>query len=711
MALQILELVGFDGPSLWYDRPVVRAIVADSLAGASDNHRLLAFPRLIEALDFRLDRTKLAPYSLPPLPDREEACWRLAWAATGLQRLAGDDVSFFTARELESPGTSEVVVECWHQQTGSLALRMALQSLNSAPADNHDRAALEEAFLQRLVPVAASRRPTEGLGCILAAAQARGIPITSNDPRGLVRELGHGIYRRRLRHTSTSNTSYIGTLIARDKQLSLHYLAECGLPAPETLLARDAERAVANARQIGYPVVVKPNDEGNSAGLHLDLRDDAEVRAAFAEAARISRSGTVVVQRYLTERHYRVLVVADRIVGIAERIAAHVVGDGHHSVRELAEIENRNPRRGTRKSDRLKVLVVDETTERLLKKQGISLDDAPPAGLRVELQRIDDLETGGEAIMQMGAVHPDNEAIILSAVRAMELDIAGVDLVAADIEASMWETSGGILEVNCDTGFALIQFPTSEGAVDPGPAVIESLFPMEAPVRVPLVAVTGGSETSVMARSIGRLLTAAGHVTGVALGDELFLGDRKLSGIDGAGARGKRRILLHPMVEMAVLEIRPDEIVSEGLAFDRCDVAVVTSLSRAAPAGLPEAESVVCRVVTPEGALVVAANAPEVLELARDSGRAVVLYGCADDVAAIDQHREAGGRAVWVQSKGDAGELVIDRAEGTLETVALPELIKGGGRMVAAAFAAMLALDVPGETVRRLARDCDGFFR
>lgn len=713
VTLRILETGGYDGPSLWHDRPVVWGIVARASAETPDIDRLLVLHLEIEALDRRLDRTRLTPYSLPPIPDRVDAPWMLAWATAGLQRLAGDNVSFFGARELEEAGTSEIVVECGHQQTGLLALRIALQQLNASADANRVRMALEleQAFAKRLAPVSASRRPTAGLACILEAARTREIPITSLDPHGLVRELGHGVYRRRLRHTSTSNTSYLGTLIAQDKHLSLHYLAECGLPVPDTLLARDAGQAVANARQIGFPVVVKPNDEGNSAGLHLDLRNEEEVRAAFEVAAGISRSGTVVVQRFLTERHYRVLVVGDRIVGIAERIAAHVVGDGEHSIRELAEIENRNPRRGTLMSDRLKTIAIDETSERILVKQGFSLDDVPHPGLRLELQRIDDLEAGGEAIIQTGKTHPDNEAIIVSAVRAMELDIAGVDLVATDIEASIWETSGGILEVNRDTGFALIQFPTSEGAIDPGPAVIESLFPPGAPVRVPLVAVTGGSGTGAVTRAIGRLLTALGLVTGVAVGDELLLGDRSLVGIDGAGARGKRRILLHPMVEMAVLEIRPDEIVAEGLAFERCDVAVVTSLSGMAPAGLPEAESVICRVVTPEGVLVVAANAPQAVELARGSGSSLVLYGCADDADTIDWHRADGGRAVWLQSKSGTSELVIDWAEGRLETAPLPGRIEGRGRVVAAGFAAVLALGLPRDAVLQLARDGGTFLQ
>lgn len=652
MAFRIVQESAYDGPSLWHDRPVVRVIVEGRLTTGGDE--LLALGRHLEQLESKVDRTRITPRSLPPLPERLDAPWVLAWMALGLQRLAGDDVTTFSARELEPPDTSEVVVACVHRQTGMLALRIALYALNASAGGNQGRVSdfLDEAFSKRLVPVAASRRPTVELSCILEAARARGIPITSVDPHGAVRELGHGVYRRRLRHTSTSNTSYLGTLISREKHLSLHYLAEFGLPVVKTLVARDAEQAVSAAREIGFPVAIKPNDEGNSAGLYLDVRDEDEVRVAFEAAARTSRSGTVAVQPFLTDRHYRVLVAGDRIVGIAERIAAHVVGDGEHTVRELVEIENRNPRRGTHKSDRLKKIVLDDTSERLLAKQGLTLNDVPPQGLEVQLQRIDDLDTGGEAIIQTGRVHPDNEAIILSAVRAMELDIAGVDLIAEDIGTSIWESSGGILEVNSDTGFSLIQFPTSEGAIDPGPAVIESLFPAGSPVRVPLVAVTGDRDRSAVARLAGRMLAASGQTTGIALQDGLYLGATRLSGFKGVGVAAKRRILLNPAVESAVLEISPDEIVEEGLAFEQCDAAVVTWLSKSAPEELGPAEAVLVRTVAPGGAVVALVEDEAVVTLARRMGRSVLLFGRGDEAEKRMRERNPDDGVVLLDANG-----------------------------------------------------------
>jgi cyanophycin synthetase len=262
--------------------------------------------------------------------------------------------------------------------------------------------------------------------------------------------------------------------------------------------------------------------------------------------------------------------------------------------------------------------------------------------------------------------------------------------VAEDISRSIWETSGGILEVNCDTGFALIQFPTSGDDIDPGPAVIETLFPQGAPVRVPLVAVTGGRDTTEISRIIGRMLTDAGHATGIALQDGLYLGKTRLAGIDSGGTSGKRRVLLNPAVEMAVLECPSEEIVAQGLAFEQCDVAVVTSLSGVAPAELPQAESVICRTLAPEGLLVVPADDAAVIELARSFGRSIVLYGI--DAERIERQRQPGDRTVTLRSSGETTLVEIFWGDGGAQTIPLPEL--GGYRVevVLAAVAAALAV-------------------
>jgi cyanophycin synthetase len=621
----------------------------------------------------------------------------MAWTAITLQRLAGDDVSFFDVRALEAGAASEIVFECHHPQPGMLAGRLALRQLNTLRVGEQTNAELEIGLTKRMTVTSGSRRPSPDVDRLLDAARARGIPVTSIDPRGRIYELGHGIYRRRLFNTTTSNTSAIGAHIAGDKFLSMHFLREMGLPVPDTGIAPTEERAVALAQEIGYPVVVKPIDGGDAVGVHIDVRNDDEVRSAFAHAAAMSQSRTVVVQQYLVGREYRFLVVGDQVVGMVARVPAHVIGDGSHTVRELVERENANPARGQRKVDRLKTIELGDKTLHMLERQGLTLDDVPADGAWVQLNATGHISAGGAATEMTDAVHPDNAAIVIAAARALEVDIAGIDVIADDIERSIWETSGGIVEVNCGPGVWIHLYPSAGADIDPGPAVIETLFPSGAPVRVPLVAVTGPKETGEISRLIGRLLTASGRHPGLAVEGALFVGETRLGGMDGSGLAGKRRVLLNPAVEMAVLEIPPEEIVTEGLAFEVCDVAVVTGLSGASPVGLPEAESVVCRLVRPEGAIVVAAGDAEAVELARSYCPSVVYYGVEADGAG----RRSGDRAVWWRETQDAGVLTIEWTDRDSDQVTVTSETGVSGRALAAAVAAVLALNIPRETIRQ----------
>jgi len=144
----------------------------------------------------------------------------------------------------------------------------------------------------------------------------------------------------------TSQTSAIAVDVASDKDLTTRLLNAAGLPVPRQESVGTADQAVAVAERVGYPVVCKPLDGNHGRGVCLDLRDADAVRAAFPVAEDQSRGGWVIVESYVTGRDYRCLVIDGRLTAIAERVPAHVVGDGRHTVRELVEQTNADPRRG-----------------------------------------------------------------------------------------------------------------------------------------------------------------------------------------------------------------------------------------------------------------------------------------------------------------------------------------------------------------------------
>ena len=138
----------------------------------------------------------------------------------------------------------------------------------------------------------------------------------------------------------TSLTGSLGVDIASDKKLTNKLLAATGVPVPRSEVVRSEDAAAAAATRIGYPVAMKPLDGNHGRGVALDLRSEDEVRTAFERALAESRRGDVVVESFVTGNDYRMLVVGGRMVAVAERVPAHVVGDGRHTVSDLVEITN-----------------------------------------------------------------------------------------------------------------------------------------------------------------------------------------------------------------------------------------------------------------------------------------------------------------------------------------------------------------------------------
>src|SRR5207247_1796965 len=193
-------------------------------------------------------------------------------------------------------------------------------------------------------------------------------------------QLGQGKYQRRVRATMTSLTPALAVDIAGDKKLTTQLLAAAGLPVPRGEIVRTEQEAVAAARRIGYPVVTKPIDGNHGRGVMLDLRDEHAVRSGFTRSLEEARRKAVVVESYVTGNDYRVLVIGGHMVAVAERIPAHVVGDGRHTIRELVDRTNQDPRRGIGHEKVLTRIKVDAVAEDLVRSKGFAHDRVPPQG-------------------------------------------------------------------------------------------------------------------------------------------------------------------------------------------------------------------------------------------------------------------------------------------------------------------------------------------
>jgi cyanophycin synthetase len=592
----------FSGPGIFSQKPVLRLLLD---LGPDRNESIGSIAGTGQEMVTLL--TTLTPFSghdpLPPLEDSPDSplAEKVGLLACNLQRCAGIPVDYFASFETGEPGLSEIIVECIDEVTGQFACRLAVQVI-AQQLDPHFDLNIHDHW-ERFGRVVATTNKGLTSSLLINAARQRGIPVSWLDQRGRIVELGNGIFRKRIAGTVTSRTSLLAAEIERDKSLANAYLRKAGLPVPQGGVARTPEQAIRVADEIGYPVVVKPVDGLSSRGLGLDLRTPEQVRDHIPVALAASRSGGALIERFVRGRRYRVTVVDGRLVSVLEITPPLVVGDGRHSIRDLVAIANTDPRRGQREADPLRPIALDEQVEAFLGSSGRGLDDVPAPGEVVPLGAESHVRDGGLSIDRTDAMHPINCDLFLQAVATVGLDVATIDVVAEDLATPLWENGGAILELNASSAFRLQRYPGEGQPRDPGPAIVEMLFPPGVPVRVPIVAVTGQGDHAGLCERLAERVAAEGLGVGLATSRTLTVGGtRLLQGDDSCFARAGT-ILNNPATEVAVVEVDPQEIVDRGLAFDYCDVAVVLDPSGLlTPYGTP-VESVLTALLPEDGIL------------------------------------------------------------------------------------------------------------
>jgi cyanophycin synthetase len=440
-----------------------------------------------------------------------------------LQTVAGTPVVYGRTRETRRPGVYEIVVECECEEGGREAVDLAVAVLKALVGEG-TLPNLEKG-LARLRQVMDRNRLGPSTAAIAEAARKRGIPVQRLDDRSLL-QLGYGKYQQRVQATITARTGCIGVDIACNKTLTKELLARAGIPVPPGVLVHNEEEALRAAAELGYPLVIKPDNGNQGKGVSLNLTTPEEIREACALAGQYSPR--LLVEKQIPGRHYRVLVVGDRVVAAAERIPASVVGNGTNTIAELIEITNRDPRRGQGHEKPLTKITVDEVVLACLRRRGISLEYVPPPGERVLLRENANLSTGGTAVDVTDQIHPDNALVALRAARTVGLDVAGVDFVTADISIPLHVSGGAVIEVNAAPGLRMHLDPTEGKGRDVAGEIVDHLFPPGRPSRIPVVAITGTNGKTTIARLVSHILRCRGYRVGTATTDGIWLDDHCL---------------------------------------------------------------------------------------------------------------------------------------------------------------------------------------
>ena len=643
--MEVSRIRALRGPNLWSRHTAIEAIVTcgeaersvDDLPGFESRLRE-RFPELDFLTATGHDETVSMAHALE-------------FAALGLQAQAGCPVTFSRTSETIDPGTYQVVVEYTEEAVGRLAFALAETlceaALNDTPFDL-DRA------LAALRDLDEDERLGPSTGAIVQAAEAHDIPYRRLTAGSLV-QFGWGSKQRRIQAAETDLSSAIAESIAQDKELTKKLLHASGVSVPQGRPVSDAEDAWRAAQEIGGPVVVKPRDGNQGKGISVNIQTREEVMAAYHTA--IEFRDDILVERYLPGHDYRFLVIGDKLIAAARRDPPQVIGDGIHTVRELVNIVNADPRRGEGHATSLTKIRFDDIALARLALQGMNADTIPPRGTRVVLRNNANLSTGGTATDVTDDVHPELAAAAVAAAQTVGLDICGIDVVCDTVLKPLEDQGGGIVEVNAAPGLRMHLSPSYGKGRAVGEAVIAMMFPDGDNARIPVVAVAGTNGKTTTVRLIANILTRNGLRVGMTSTDGVYIEGRRIDTGDCSGPKSARNVLLHPDVDAAVFETARGGVLREGLGFDRCDVAVVTNIGMGDHLGLnyittvddlAVVKRVIVENVAKSGAAVLNANDPIVAAMAGNCPGAVIFFAADRFHPVMATHRAQGKRVVYI---------------------------------------------------------------
>lgn len=648
--------------------------------------------------------------------------------AIELQNVAGSPVTFGKTRSVDGqPGCYDMVFEYRDEAVGLEASALALQLIQSllpaelrsdeAPGDDWDF----ESERDRFIRYAQSRALGPSTAALVKAAEARDIPWQRLNRYSLV-QFGHGRHQKRIQATTTGNTSNIAVDLAGDKEETNGILRDLGLPVPQQLLVRSPEEAARTALRIGFPVVVKPLSGNHGRGVSTNLKTPQEVEVGFSKAREHGR--TVIVESYIEGFDHRLLVVNGQLVAAAKREPGHVVGDGKHTIAQLVDIVNQDPRRGVGHEKVLTRLEFDHQAERLLAKIGYDEQSVPAEGEVVYLRTTANLSTGGTAVDVTDIIHPDNRDMAIRAIQAVGLDIGGVDFLTRDIAVSYRETGGAICEVNAGPGFRMHVAPSAGKPRDVAGPVIDMLFPKDTPAHIPIAAITGTNGKTTTSRMLAHILKLSGYTVGMTSTDGLYIDGKLTVAGDMTGPKSAQMILRDPLVDAAVMETARGGLLRSGLGYRRCNVAACLNVSgdHLGLRGidtleqLAEVKRVPIEVAT--DAAVLNADDPLCLQMADyTEARRLCYVTMNPSHTLVKKHIQAGGEAFVLEQAINGHMITIYDGEAhtpLLWTHLIPATVEGRAmhNVQNAMFAAALAynLDISIEDIRHGLRTFDSTY-
>ena len=614
----------------------------------------------------------------------EEGTWMghvIEHIALELQTLAGMDTGFGRTRGTGKNGEYYVVFSYMEEDAGVYAAKAATR-ITRALSDGLEYN-LDEDIMQ-LREIREDTRLGPSTGCIVDEAAKRNIPFIRLNKHSLV-QLGYGIYQKRIRATIASTTSNIAVDIACDKEETKNLLGASEIPVPNGVIIRNEEELKDAVSSVGYPMVLKPVDGNHGKGATTDINNWEQAVKALAAAQVYGRS--IICERFITGFDFRVLVIDNKFICAALRTPASVTGDGEHTIKWLVDETNKDPRRGFGHEKVLTAIKLDDFSNQMLEEKGYTLETIPPNGELVLLKPTANLSTGGTSTDVTDEVHPSNIFMCERIAQIIGLDICGIDIMAPDLRLPINENGGAVLEVNAAPGFRMHIDPAVGLPRNVAEPVIDMLFPKGSAGRIPIIAITGTNGKTTTTRLTAHIAKSAGYKVGYTTSDGVYIQNQMMMKGDCTGPVSSTFVLRDPTVDFAVLECARGGILKSGLAFQNCDIAIVTNVStdHIGLGGIDSLEqmakvkAVVAETVFPHGYAILNADDDLVYRIKDDLKCNIGLFSMDENNPRIKAHCKAGGLATIFEN----GYVSIMKGTWKMRVIKVAEIpITYGGRAI-----------------------------
>jgi cyanophycin synthetase len=718
--MKIREINAMRGPNYWSIRRHKLIVMVLDLEEMEDlpSNKIEGFPERLKAMFPSMYSHRCSEGCEGGFFMRvDEGTWMghiIEHIALEIQTLAGMDTGFGRTRGYGEHGVYSVVFSYMEESVGRYAAKAAVRICEALIAgEDYDLAD----DIQEMRELREADRLGPSTGSIVEEAEARGIPWIRLNKYSLC-QLGYGANQKRIQATVTSETSSIGVELACDKEDTKYLLEQAEVEVPKGEIIRRESSLEDACRYVRYPLVIKPVDGNHGRGITVNIQNYDEALEAFRHAKNSSKSGAIIVEKFITGQDYRLLVINNKLVAGALRTPAHVIGDGKSTVQELIDKVNSDPRRGFGHENVLTQITVNELTQTIIKDAGYTLASVIPEGERLILKDTANLSTGGTAEDITDIIHPANVSMAERISKIIDLDICGIDIMTTDITKPLSETGGAVLEVNAGPGFRMHLAPTSGLPRNVAAPVIDKLFPKKGDTgRIPIVAITGTNGKTTTSRLMAHIAKMNGYRVGYTTTDGVYIQNRLLMTGDCTGPASAEFVLKDPTVNFAVLECARGGLLRAGLGFKKCDIAIVTNVA-ADHLGLKgihtveqlaKVKGVIPETVLPDGYAILNADDDLVYDMRRTVNCNVALFSMDENNPRIKALQRLHGITAIYEN----GYVTICRGEWKMRIMKVEDIpLTYGGKakfMIQNVLAAILAAHVQGISIEDMKAGLETF--